>query len=102
MEVDQMAKQTPMDTAQNGLMAASGKDYPPYLDRPKTPATSKDKTPEAAPMVDNPQINKWGFSIRYAPEQKEDVRRILEDCQIMRIVRRLKAIGIEAEITREG
>lgn len=43
----------------------------------------------------------WRMYFRYSPDQQEQVRQIFQECQFMRIVRRLDAIGIKAEIFRD-
>lgn len=49
---------------------------------------------------DNPRTV-WHMVFSYRPEEAEAVRQIFQECQFMRIVRRLDSIGIKAEIFKE-
>lgn len=49
---------------------------------------------------DNPRTV-WHMVFSYHPDQAEAVRQIFQECQFMRIVRRLDSIGIKAEIFKE-
>lgn len=54
----------------------------------------------AKDRAENPQIA-WRMHFLYSPDQQEQVRQIFQECQFMRIVRRLDAIGIKADIFRD-
>lgn len=49
---------------------------------------------------DNPRTV-WTMLFSYTPEQAEAVRQIFQECQFMRIVRRLDSIGIKATISKD-
>lgn len=43
---------------------------------------------------------RWSLSFCYTTDKEDEIRKVLQECQLMRIVRRLAAIGIDAKVEK--